>query len=68
MIPLLRWSTRAPDLTTVTFSYEVEVTLRPTVSWPVRLDVLSLLEQVTRRYIYLSDKSFFFILHVGRLL
>jgi hypothetical protein len=34
---------------------KVEVTLRPTVSWPVRLGVLALLEQVTRCYIYLSD-------------
>jgi hypothetical protein len=35
--------------------YEVEFTLRPTVSRPVRLGVLPLLEQVTRCYIYLSD-------------
>jgi hypothetical protein len=34
---------------------EVEITLRPTVSRPVRLGILPLLEQVTRCYIYLSD-------------
>jgi hypothetical protein len=33
---------------------EVEVTLRPTVSRPVRLGVLPLLEHVTRCYIYLT--------------
>jgi hypothetical protein len=36
---------------------EIEVTLRPTVSQPVRLGVLSPLEQVTRCYIYLSDNK-----------
>jgi hypothetical protein len=44
---------------------EVEVTLRPTVSRPVRLGVLPLLEQVTRCYIYLSD-NYFFIFHIER--
>jgi hypothetical protein len=39
-------------------SNEVEVTLRLTVSQPVRLGVLPLLEQVTRCYIYLSDNYF----------
>jgi hypothetical protein len=39
---------------------EVEVTLRPTVSRPVRLGVLPLLEQVTRSYIYLSDNYFLY--------
>jgi hypothetical protein len=39
---------------------EVEVTLRPTVSRPVRLVVLSLLERVTRCYIYLSDNYFLY--------
>jgi hypothetical protein len=37
---------------------EVEVTLWPRVSRPVRLGVLPLLEQVTRCYIYLSDNYF----------
>jgi hypothetical protein len=37
---------------------EVEVTLRPTVSRPVRLGVLPLLEHVTRCYIYLGDNYF----------
>jgi hypothetical protein len=44
---------------------EVEVTLQPTVSRPVRLGVLLLLEQVTRCYIYLSD-NYFLYFHVGR--
>jgi hypothetical protein len=39
---------------------EVEVTLRPTVSRPVRLGVLPLLEQVTGCYIYLSDNYFLY--------
>jgi hypothetical protein len=39
---------------------EVEVTLRPTVSRPVRLGILSLFEQVTRCYIYLSDNYFLY--------
>jgi hypothetical protein len=39
---------------------EVEVTLRPTVSRPVRLGVLPLLEQVTRCYIYLSEDFFLY--------
>jgi hypothetical protein len=39
---------------------EVEVTLRPTVGQAVRLGVLSLLEQVTRCYIYLSDDYFLY--------
>jgi hypothetical protein len=39
---------------------EVEVTLRPTVSRPVRLGVLPVLEQVTRCYIYLSDNHFLY--------
>jgi hypothetical protein len=39
---------------------EVEVTLRPTVSRPVRLGVLPFLEQVTRCYIYLSDNYFLY--------
>jgi hypothetical protein len=39
---------------------EDEVTLRPTVSRPVRLGVLPLLEQVTRCYIYLSDNYFLY--------
>jgi hypothetical protein len=39
---------------------EVEVTLRPMVSRPVRLGVLPLLEQVTRCYIYLSDNYFLY--------
>jgi hypothetical protein len=38
--------------------FEVEVTLRPTVSRPVHLGVLPVLEQVTRCYIYLSDSYF----------
>jgi hypothetical protein len=41
-------------------SAEVEVTLRPTVSRPVRLGVLPLLEQVTRCYIYFSDNYFLY--------
>jgi hypothetical protein len=40
--------------------WQVEVTLRPTVSRPLRLGVLSLLEQVTRCYIYLSDNYFIY--------
>jgi hypothetical protein len=32
--------------------------LRPTFSWPVRLGVVPLLEQVTRFYISLSDNYF----------
>jgi hypothetical protein len=40
---------------------EVEVKLRPTVSRPVRLGVLPLLEQVTRCYIYLSGNYFFYL-------
>jgi hypothetical protein len=40
----------------------VEVTLRPTVSLPVRLGVLPLLEQVTRCHIYLSDNYFIFFM------
>jgi hypothetical protein len=39
---------------------EVEAILRPTVSRPVRLGVLPLLEQVTRCYIYLSDNYFLY--------
>jgi hypothetical protein len=39
---------------------EVEVILRTTVSRPVRLGVLPLLEQVTRYYIYLSDNYFLY--------
>jgi hypothetical protein len=39
---------------------EVEVTLRPTVSRPVRLGVLPLLDEVTRCYIYLSDNYFLY--------
>jgi hypothetical protein len=39
---------------------EVQVTLRPTVSRPVRHGVLPLLEQVTRCYIYLSDNYFLY--------
>jgi hypothetical protein len=42
------------------YSVEVEVTLWPMVSWPVRLGVLPLLEQVTRCYIYLSDNYFLY--------
>jgi hypothetical protein len=42
------------------FVAEVEVTLRPTVSLPVRLGVSPLLEQVTRCYIYLSDNYVFY--------
>jgi hypothetical protein len=38
---------------------EIEVTLRPTVSRPVRLGVL---EQVTRCYIYLSENYFLYFL------
>jgi hypothetical protein len=38
----------------------VKVTLRPTVSRPVRLGVLPLLEQVTRCYIYLGDNDFLY--------
>jgi hypothetical protein len=41
-------------------SVEVEVTLRPTVSRPVRLGVLPLLEQVTRCYIYLNNNYFLY--------
>jgi hypothetical protein len=43
-----------------TTNFEVEVTLRPTVSWPIRLSVLPLLEQVTRCYVYLSDNYFLY--------
>jgi hypothetical protein len=43
---------------------EVKVTLRPTVSRPVLLGILPLLEQVTRCYIWLTITSFIF--HVGR--
>jgi hypothetical protein len=38
----------------------VEVTLWPMASQPVRFDVLPLLEQVTRCYIYLSDNYFLY--------
>jgi hypothetical protein len=38
----------------------VEVSLRPTVSRPVRLGVLPFLEQVTRCYIYLSYNYFLY--------
>jgi hypothetical protein len=41
-------------------SNEVEVTLRLTVSRPVRLGVLPLLEQVTTCYISLSDNYFLY--------
>jgi hypothetical protein len=44
----------------VLLAFEVEVTLQPTVSRPVRLGVLPLLEQVTRCYIYLSDNYFLY--------
>jgi hypothetical protein len=40
--------------------FEVEVTLRPTVSRSLRPGVLPLLEQVTRCYIYLSDNYFLY--------
>jgi hypothetical protein len=40
--------------------FHVEVTLRPTVSRPVRLGVLPLLEQVIRCYIYPSDNYFLY--------
>jgi hypothetical protein len=40
--------------------HEVRVTLRLTVSRQVRLGVLSLLEQVTKCYIYLSDNYFLY--------
>jgi hypothetical protein len=46
--------------TIVEVEVEVEVTLRPTVSRPVRLGVLPLLEQVPRCYIYLSDNYFLY--------
>jgi hypothetical protein len=36
----------------------VQVTLRPTVSRPVRLDLVPLLSQVPRFYVCLSDSSF----------
>jgi hypothetical protein len=39
---------------------EVEVTLRSTVSRPIRLGVLPLLEQAARCYIYLSDNYFLY--------
>jgi hypothetical protein len=39
---------------------EVEVTLLPTVSRPVRLGVFPLLEQVTRCYIYVSYNYFLY--------
>jgi hypothetical protein len=39
---------------------EVEVTLRPTVRWPVRLGVLPLLGQMTRCNIYMSDNYFLY--------
>jgi hypothetical protein len=39
-------------------AFEVEVTLLPAVSRPVRLGVLPLLEEGTRCYIYLSDNYF----------
>jgi hypothetical protein len=42
---------------------EVEVTLRPTVSRPIRFGILPLLEQVTRCYIYLSDNYFLYFLY-----
>jgi hypothetical protein len=41
-------------------TFEVKGTLRPTVSRPLRLGVLPLLEQVTRCYIYLSDNYFLY--------
>jgi hypothetical protein len=46
------------DVPANSLKLEVEVTIRPTVSRPVRLGVLPLLEQVTRCYIYLSDNYF----------
>jgi hypothetical protein len=52
------WRTRSHWLIEV--EVEVEVTLRPTVSRPVRIGVLHLLEQVTRCYIYMSDNYFLY--------
>jgi hypothetical protein len=40
--------------------FQVEVTLRPTVSRPVRLGVLPLLEQVTRCHTYLCGNYFLY--------
>jgi hypothetical protein len=46
---------------TVTWrAFEVEVTLRPTVSRPVRLGALPPLEQVTRSYFYFCDNYFLY--------
>jgi hypothetical protein len=53
------WTTRPHNIKSELL-IEVEVALRPTVSQPVRLGVLPLLEQVTRCYIYLSDNYFLY--------
>jgi hypothetical protein len=42
--------------------------LRSTVSWPVRLGVVPILERVTRCQTSLSDNYFFIFFYVGRLL
>jgi hypothetical protein len=54
--------TRNSDHLTIEAVYEieVEVTLLPTVSRPVHLGVVPLLEQVTKCYIYLSDNYFLY--------
>jgi hypothetical protein len=57
---MLHTGARWPATAATNCNFEVEVTLRPTISRPVRHGVLPLLEYVTRCYIYLSDNFFLY--------